>query len=517
MSSPLNLTTGLNRIKYRNDKNGSYISIFNKNKFYYRPSGMTKSDILQNTKPHRGSAINIYDISTSSIIDYTNQYPAMRLKPSDFAYLKNIGVFPNNRLIIARRFKSTTVPNDLTSVKTGKQRRKDGSYFLPTRDSGYDSNIEPVSTLISWIPDNEDFLNFSFGESWEPASETIADLLNSMLNQFTRKNDVDVNGGGGVLPLPGFTAGLQFEILKLLGYTNLDSNSLPSGSPNIIHKSMRRSTADGKIGGFSGLDYSVSIKMIVEYEQKFINGVDPTIVFLDILNNVLRFGTSKSQFLASADFANSNGKIMDFFRYFKDGNWDEAAKVILDEVIRATAIIGQKLLQGISGISDSIKSSINDSTQQDSKSQKMEDKNNQSVKIALNVVKEIASKIGSGIISQYRTRISSVLSAMTGDPSTPWHVTIGNPKKPIFSSGDMFCEDINFSLGSVLAFNDLPSTIKIELTLKNSRPLGLQEIFDRLNVGSGRSYISGADVLFEGYDNGFTSGISSVGGTSSKK
>jgi hypothetical protein len=67
-------------------------------------------------------------------------------------------------------------------------------------------------------------------------------------------------------------------------------------------------------------------------------------------------------------------------------------------------------------------------------------------------------------------------------------VTIGNPKKPIFSSGDMLCKEVSLTVGKNLAFNDLPSYIKIEFTLENARSLGAQEIFNRFNTGRGRSY-----------------------------
>ena len=77
---------------------------------------------------------------------------------------------------------------------------------------------------------------------------------------------------------------------------------------------------------------------------------------------------------------------------------------------------------------------------------------------------------------------------MTGSNSTPWHITIGNPKKPIFSSGDMFTTDVKLTLGPILSFNDLPSSIKIEFTLESARDLGAQEIFNKFNNGSGREY-----------------------------
>jgi hypothetical protein len=53
----------------------------------------------------------------------------------------------------------------------------------------------------------------------------------------------------------------------------------------------------------------------------------------------------------------------------------------------------------------------------------------------------------------------------------------------------MLLKTVDLELGKVLAFNDLPSTIKITLKFENARPLGAQEIFNRLNTGRGRSYI----------------------------
>ena len=93
-----------------------------------------------------------------------------------------------------------------------------------------------------------------------------------------------------------------------------------------------------------------------------------------------------------------------------------------------------------------------------------------------------------GVVSKYKVKLVGVLNALTGAPSTPWHVTIGNPKRPIFSSGDMEVDTVKVTFGKLLAYNDLPSSVKIELDLKNARALGKQEIFRKLNCGRARSY-----------------------------
>jgi hypothetical protein len=42
--------------------------------------------------------------------------------------------------------------------------------------------------------------------------------------------------------------------------------------------------------------------------------------------------------------------------------------------------------------------------------------------------------------------------------------------RPVFCAGDMLVEDVKLTLGSALAFNDLPTTIKAEFILTNARP-----------------------------------------------
>jgi len=76
-----------------------------------------------------------------------------------------------------------------------------------------------------------------------------------------------------------------------------------------------------------------------------------------------------------------------------------------------------------------------------------------------------------------------IAHSLSGLPSTPWHITVGNPLRPIFCSGDMYTDNLTLRMGPTLAFNDLPSNITIEFTLKNARNLGLQEILAKFNTG----------------------------------
>ena len=39
----------------------------------------------------------------------------------------------------------------------------------------------PISTLISWVPDNQDFFDFTFGEEWEQSKTSFTDIMNSII------------------------------------------------------------------------------------------------------------------------------------------------------------------------------------------------------------------------------------------------------------------------------------------------------------------------------------------------
>jgi hypothetical protein len=395
----------------------------------------------------------IYDTSITSIIDYCKDKPSMKLDYSDFAYLKNLGVYPNNRLMIARRFPAG-VGNDLTSIQT-----------------------TPLATLIGWVKDGEDFMQVSFNEVWTSAEASFEDVLNDIGKDVKASPDNKMENLGSVaaraldsLPLPGFMEGIQYEVMKKMGLSDAGIGNSPLGNPNLIREAKRRSTVEKGQPG-SGLAASFTVKMTVEYEQKFINGIDPTIVYMDIIQNALTFGTSDSAFQFSSAFGTGTSKII-----------QDLISGDLAAIGRALADFVQSLLDAIMNVGEKLIAALIDPPNDDLSTDEKKKSIFEFMKTAF------TSTIGH-VISKYKIRLIGIANALTGSPSTPWHITIGNPKKPLFSSGDMLCGAVTLTVGKNLAFNDLPSYIKIEFDLTNARSLGAQEIFNRFNTGKGRSYV----------------------------
>ena len=424
---------------------------------------------------------DVYDTSILNIVEKTAG-SAAALRPSDFAYLKNLGVYPNNRLIVCRRFSGPQIDNIF----------------------GIKSN--PIVVLISWRIPGEDFLDISFGEQWEAAQADFTDIVNGIGQDILKMSPLGGAGGEmfSAIPLPGWSETLTRIVLAKIGVyeKNAGGDRLPAGNPNLIKEAKRRKTvAQGEAG--SGLDCKVSIKVTVEYEQKFISGIDPTIVYMGILQNALRFGTSPSdnyglrgEFGTDIIAAVKNPKIlltkvvdalrnavnevkatvMKFFKEFVD----EAAAASA-EADAAVAAGGEEEDPEESGKPDPAELQ----KEADEKKKAAED-----AKKGSDLFTTFFDTIGSALsktVNKYEEAVKGVVYALTGMASTPWHVTIGNPLRPIFCSGDMYTTTVQLTMGSTLAFNDLPANIKIDFTLENARPWGLQEIMAKFNTGNVRS------------------------------
>jgi hypothetical protein len=303
------------------------------------------------------------------------------------------------------------------------------------------------------------------------ASADFKDVLNSLGKDFLGKALGDSAGAlAGAVPLPGFTEVLQRQVLTAMGLMeDGDGVPLPSGNPNLIKEAKRRKTL-GYEGAGSGLNCTVSIKMECEWEQKFLSGVDPTIVFQDLLNKILVFGTSKS----------SNYGLTPAFEK-KVQQWTNDPALIIKDMVEYLKTALDKVVAEIqSGIT-----ALKDSTTQ---AKKAETESEAQQGILNNLSQKIVSQadtILKRIVGKYKIEIQGIARALTGAPSTPWHITIGNPLRPVFCAGDMYMnQDVTLTLGPTLAFNDLPSSIKASFTLINARAWGLQEIIAKFNAGS---------------------------------
>jgi hypothetical protein len=416
---------------------------------------------------------DVYDTSLLNIIEKLSGTRAA-LRPSDFAYCKQLGVFPNNRLIIARRF--------LTPVMDNILEKGSGS---------------PTAVLICWRKPDEDFIDITFGEDWGDAEADFTAVLNDigkdLMGAKIGGGIGDALGAGmGAIPLPGVSEYLTRKFLEYLGiYEKGTSNEpLPAGNPNLIKQAKRRKTLEPGAAG-SGLRCTFSVKMTCEYEQKFISGIDPTIAYVDILSNALRFGTSPHNDYGLSPRAakkikgwvtNPSGLVKDVADALKTAV--ETIKVGFEEEI--DAIYKQKLYDANLANKEEQENKGKEKTEKQKNEEEREAVKEQGTTFFDNIVSLGVTGIEK-TIQKYKEKIYGIAAALSLTPSTPWHVTVGNPLRPIFCSGDMYTTDVQLTLGPTLAFNDLPSNIKIDFTLSPARSWSLTDIMGKFNTGNIRT------------------------------
>jgi len=438
---------------------------------------------------------DIYDISNTKIIKKLKKIKHLKLESGDFAYLRDLGVYPNNRLVIVRRYPNPVI-DDLYSL------------------SDDDGPGKPLSTIIGWTESFSD-LKITVSETWGEAEVSFTSILNEIGKDFRMDKFMKdglgtyLERGANVVTLPGASLLLQRKIMKALGIIgDEDAATIPAGSPNLIKESKVRKTLPDDRGG-SGLTGKFTISLKTTYEQKFINGQDPTPVFMDILNNALNMGTSPSVFYLGLDKDAGNklkkwmtqfskdplGKITEFLKSMLEGFKEQLGKL---KVAVGGSGSGGGGGGGFRTFASSLLSSFFGSSGE--KSSGDEEKKEPLFDVLKKAIDSVFGYVADFIRDKYKVGFMGVITSLTGAPSTPWHVTVGNPLKPIFCSGDMLCSGVDIEFGDQLSFNDLPSYITVTVKLTSARNLGLQEIFAKFNNGQIRTtngvYLSGKPKSF---------------------
>ena len=119
---------------------------------------------------------------------------------------------------------------------------------------------------------------------------------------------------------------------------------------------------------------------------------------------------------------------------------------------------------------------------------------NASSDTAKETLKTIAGAVSKFAIVKFmnvigRPSIPVMNSLLVGDPVGEWHLTIGNPLRPIACIGNLLCTGTTIEpVSNTLGYDDFPVDWKVTVKLKHAMPLdraGIEMIF---NAGQRRTY-----------------------------
>jgi hypothetical protein len=384
---------------------------------------------------------------------------SLKLKSSDFAYLRDIGVMPINRLMILRRYpENSKVTVDLN-----------------------DTNSEPISVVIGWVKKDVDLLNFTFNEIWE--KQGSGDMLHLMIDNIIHDSfGVKISE---IAPIPGWGLGFLFGILNKMGLTDYNKYRLPIGDPNLLKESITRPHES------FGLESSFNFELETIYENKYIAGIDPTVVNFEILNNLLKMGTSDVNTLG-----NSDSEIIDKLK--NAGNNANDVNAWTDLIGIFVTKFNEALKDTLTEVKESLKTLIvssednNTNTNNTDKSKSKLTISNEKTDILTNAFKNIRNSVIKSILAstlaRYKWPLRGSIGMFTGDATTPWHLTIGNPYAPLLSMNNIYCKNVGITYGKDMGFNDIPKTINVKVSLVQGRSLGKQEIYNLFGVRYKRLY-----------------------------
>lgn len=459
---------------------------------------------------------SVYDPMKSSnpYVDLINEFnknsgtegAGLKINAVDLAYLRDLGVYPINRMIVLRRFPDGCfVPEDLTKLK-----------------------INPISTVIGWLKPDQNFGTISFNENWSTTSERFDVALSEILKKATGGKLDTAN----MIPMPDFAQGLLFEFYSKAGLTSntiekdvIDEkyerydqtsisksamdltykdkkydpslvktsagsgdtfkswglNSLPIGDPNVLQEAPFRNPEGQNIQS------TFSFELETTYEQKLLGDVDPGSAMLDIIENLLAMGTSNMVFY----WGSESPTVTNIKNAVKGSanDWNAWWVFVSEIMLTFWETLKELFKNAVSTVSDALGLSESASKKEPTDAEKEMAKKEKKDK-AVAAIESVLNSILTSTIAIHRFRLRASLELMIGgsDSSTPWYITIGNPFSPWLATNHIVVKSASIETSPEMGFNDQPQRITAKFTVQFSRSLGKQEIMRMFNNSFRRNY-----------------------------
>ena len=413
----------------------------------------------------------------------------------DFMFCRDLGKIPNNHLLTLRKFTRPVGDNINTR--------------LPKSDTPYNFNQSmDVGRLVTWFGngDNklEDIIKYNYAATFKQLDSKIqpvdsqedeesTGIIGKMVNTINpRYNQAMSQGrtgshnfisqlGGRYLStsFANFARGGQYERHEI--FTPYDHNKVyePKNTIQSTH------VYEGK------LTFSQEFTIKFSYKLRAYDNINPRAAFLDLIGNILAVTYRSGTFWGGS-------------RMFRGAppNKVGTAKVnaFLDRTFDTLGGIGNNLLSGnldIGGTLGSIWGAVKQIASDAFNTAKSLALGNTSTKgkSPLQVIGAIVKHTGlwSGVQGMIknglgRPAVYALDSLLTGDNVGLWHLTIGNPRNPIMSIGNLIIDKSEITQSGPLGLDDFPTDLMVSVSLKHGRPRDSAEIQKMYTKGSGPIY-----------------------------
>lgn len=446
----------------------------------------TNTPVLD-TQKIRATMKEYGDCSIKSLVDATRsgKMGMASYDYSDFMYCKYLGQASNNYLITLRRF-PYPAGDHINYTMHGTDPAESGN---SSGANGSNQHLYDVGRLVTWMgtPGNklEDILKYNVLMPYKELNSTIettstngsetGGLMGTILNMtsasYAHKVLKGQTGSGTISHLqtalsaiPGPTRWLSRGVAGPPHEPpfNLDRNKNYGPVDAITKTHMRRPVSEG------GIEFNQEISLVFDYELRSYDGINTRQAFLDLLANVLAVTYTNAKFwkgmyMGTGVSANSLFSNLPIYKLnIMEASWTQ----IQDAALGSLSMIGSALNGGkpITGKEDWINALIN-------------------------LGKNLLGVLAGGALNKLgRPERQAVNSLLSDAPVGLWHLTIGNPKHPIMSMGNMILDDVTITHYGNLGLDDFPTGLKVEIKLKHAMPRDAAGVEQMYMMGDYRIY-----------------------------
>lgn len=369
---------------------------------------------------------------------------------SDFLYARWFNRIPMNRLITLRR------------------------YPFPTYDNlawGEGKTFKPTAQAVTWFGeptgnDLKELLKYKGTIAWKDIEAEVHEVEG---NEQGFDSSPFVGQSGklgtglkflGALGAPGKQdlSGSRQASIDAGKYNNFEYTNRVLGPVNVVKKTSVRDRGIGAEQEFS---------IVFEYQLRSYNNINPRLAMVDLLANMLALTFNNAKFWGGANRYFPNSPQFGFLgdqKAFYDGRYGEYIGSVVTQ-------LGDGLGKGLDMIGNLISGILSGD---------------------LSALTGIAKGGGSALMDlqarKTRPQVLGFHALLTGLPVGEWHVTIGNPYRPIAMIGNLICSGFDFEMDGQLGVDDFPDLLKFTVNLKNGRPRDKGDLESIFTYGEGRSY-----------------------------
>lgn len=402
---------------------------------------------------------------------------------SDFMFCKHLGRISNNYLVTLRRFPFPC-----------------GDHINYTLADEANGHMPDIGRMVTWMgtPGNDMSAILKYDVNM-PYKEMNADLQQGI--------DGDNSGGflGGLMNIGSSSyqsamlkgaagvSGLKFiqNAAAPFGGSFTSKLSAPEDTSWAYHRDATKSygpvdsiakthyrTPPEDGGG--GIKFEHNITLVFDYELRSFDGINTRAAFLDLLANILATTFTNAEYWGGAVRGTGAAQSNAFANLpiFHMNTSDMTFSGVIDKVFESFGKICEHFNSG---------KPIN------------------SAQDAMNALGNLAKGVFTGITASVlntlgRPQKAALNSLLNFAPTGLWHLTIGNPRHPIMSMGNMILDNCSIEHYGPLGLDDFPTGLKVTITLKHATPRDNLKIEQMYMNGDYRIYQPLGNRTYEAWE-----------------